>query len=143
MAHEKEVQELMEACRRDFLKPDESIYRVELERVSTPTCSNPTQCCTCYRDFTAYGVVCLLFEYHSYVGEVCLNCIAAGPHGTAELVREQAKEAESSDEALRLEFCAQSLEETKDWPSVRVRGSVGNGDSQDQAQAENVNPEGN
>lgn len=123
MAYEKEVEELMEGCRRDFLKPDEAIYRVELERVSTPTRSGPSRCCICYRDFTAYGVVALLLEYHSYVGEVCLDCIAAGPLGTAEVVREQAKKAESSDESLRLEFCAQSLEETKDWPSIRVRGS--------------------
>ncbi len=126
MAHEKEVQDLMEACRRDFLK-DESIYKVELETVSTPTRSGRCGCCLCYRDFTAYGEVYLLFEYHSYVGEVCLDCIAAGPHGTAELVRGQAKKAESSDESLRLEFCARSLEETKDWPS----------------QAEIVNPESN
>jgi len=123
MAYKKEVQELVEACRRDFLKPGECIYRVEPEEVSTPTRSSPTQCCICYRDFTAYGVVYLLFEYHSYVGEVCLDCIAAGPHGTAELVREQAKEAESSDEEFRLEFFAYNLEESKDWPSIRVRGS--------------------
>jgi len=123
MAYEKEVQELMEACRRDFLKPGECIYRVEPEEVSTPTRSSPTNCCLCDRDFTAFGDVYVLFEYHSYVGEVCRGCIAKGPHGTAELVREQAKEAESSDEAIRLEFCAQSLEESKDWPSIRVRGS--------------------
>ena len=123
MAHKKEVQELMKACRRDFLKPGESIYSVKLERVSTPTRSSPTQCCICYRDFTAFGDVYVLFEYHSYVGEVCRGCIAKGPHGTAELVREQAKEAESSDEGFRLEFKAHNLEETKDWPSVRVRGS--------------------
>ncbi len=59
MAHEKEVQELMEACRRDFLKPDESIYSVKLEKVSTPSRSNPTNCCFCYRDFTAYDMVYL------------------------------------------------------------------------------------
>jgi len=117
MAHEKEVQELMEACRRDFLNLGESIYSVKLERVSTPTRSGRCGCCICYRDFTAYDMVYLLFEYHSYVGEVCRGCIAAGKHGTAELVREQAKKAESSDEAIRLEFCAQSLEESKDWPS--------------------------
>ena len=123
MAHEKEVQKLLEACRRDFLKPDECIYRVELESVSIPTRSSPTNCCLCDRDFTAFGDVYVLFEYHSYVGEVCRGCIAAGPHGTAKLVRGQANEAESSDESLRLEFCAQSLEESKDWPSIRVRGS--------------------
>ena len=123
MAHAKEVQERMEACRRDFLKPGESIYSIELERVTTPSRSGRCGCCFCYRDFTAYGDVYLLFETHSYVGEVCRGCISAGPHGTAELVRKQAKEAESSDEALRLEFFARSLEESKDWPSVRVRGS--------------------
>ena len=123
MAYKKEVHELVEACRRDFLKPGESIYSVKLERVTTPTRSGRCGCCLCYRDFTAYGDVYLLFEYHSYVGEVCRKCIKAGPHGTAELVREQAKKAESSDESLRLEFCARSLEESKDWPSVRVRGS--------------------
>ncbi len=123
MAYEKEVHELMEACRRDFLKPDESIYSVKLEKVSTPTRSGRCGCCFCYRDFTAYGDVYLLFEYHSYVGEVCRACIAAGRDGTAELVWEQAKKAESSDEGFRLEFFAHNLEEIKDWPLVRVRGS--------------------
>ena len=115
MAHEKEVQELMEACKRDFLKPDESIYSVKLEKVSTPTRSGRCGCCICYRDFTANGVVYLLFEYYSYVGEVCLDCIAAGPHGAAELVRGQAKEAESPDEAFGREFLAHNLELMRDW----------------------------
>ena len=119
MAHEKEVQELMEACRRDFLKPGESIFSVELERVPSPTHSITCLCSMCDKDFKAYGVVCLLIECGQYVGEICPDCIALGPRRTAELMREQAKEAESPEEAFRLEFKAHNLEEIKDWPAAK------------------------